>query len=448
MRRELGTFETALTLTGRHAPFVVVVVLELAGGPSPERLRLALDALQRRHPPLAARIVERKGRFRFEPDGTPPIPLEVEPRSKDGRWAEVAESELDRPIDAEAGPLLRCVYLAPAGAGGPAEIVLTLHHAVIDAASAALLAGELLGLCAVARGEGAGGGVDRVAGPTAGPEDGPPPLESLFPAGLRGARGRLRRASFVARQLADELRYRLRPQGVGAAADLPPAPDGARNRVLSARLSAVATGALARRARRERVTLNSVLAAAFLLAVQGRLHGGRAGPMRYLTFADLRPYLPAPLPTERLGCAISMLRYTAALPAREPGGGGPAAEEFWPLAHAVNAQVAAGFRRGDKFCAALLAEATMRWTLGQRSRRMAASAVSYTGPLRLGPPCRGVRAFVSNVPVGPEYTAQARLFAGELLLDVVYLDADLEPALAQAVLDDALATLQAAGGGE
>jgi hypothetical protein len=447
MRRELGTFETALTLTGRHAPFVVVVVLELAGGPSPERLRLALDALQRRHPPLAARIVERKGRFRFEPDGTPPIPLEVEPRSKDGRWAEVAESELDRPIDAEAGPLLRCVYLAPAGAGGPAEIVLTLHHAVIDAASAALLAGELLGLCA-GPAEGAGGGVDQVAGPTAGPEDGPPPLESLFPAGLRGARGRLRRASFVARQLADELRYRLRPQGVGAAADLPPAPDGARNRVLSARLSAAATGALARRARRERVTLNSVLAAAFLLTVQGRLHGGRSGPMRYLTFADLRLHLAAPLPAERLGCAISMLRYTAALPAREPSEARTADGELWPLAHAVNAQVAAGFRRGDKFCAALLAEPTMRWTLGQRSRRMAASAVSYTGPLRLGPPCRGVRAFVSNVPVGPEYTAQARLFAGELLLDVVYLDADLEPALARAVLDDALASLEAAGGEE
>jgi hypothetical protein len=58
---------------------------------------------------------------------------------------------------------------------------------------------------------------------------------------------------------------------------------------------------------------------------------------------------------------------------------------------------------------------------------------------------RGLRSFVSNLPEGPQYTAQARLFGGELLLDVVYLEADLDEALARAIAEDLLATLRAEG---
>jgi hypothetical protein len=78
MRRALGTFETALTRTGEHAPFVVVIVVEVAGGPRPEILRRALDALQRHHPMLRVRIVgDPQTGYRFEPQGTPAIPLAV-----------------------------------------------------------------------------------------------------------------------------------------------------------------------------------------------------------------------------------------------------------------------------------------------------------------------------------------------------------------------------------
>ncbi len=38
---------------------------------------------------------------------------------------------------------------------------------------------------------------------------------------------------------------------------------------------------------------------------------------------------------------------------------------------------------------------------------------------------REVHAFVSNFPVGPEYTAQARIYRKRLVWDVVYLDADM-----------------------
>lgn len=444
MRRELGTFETALTLTGRHAPFVVVLVLELDGGPPPERLRAALDTLQRRHSLLAVRIAEDSGRFRFEPDGVPPIPLASLERSGETRWTEVAEAELGRPLDEATGPLARCTYLAPAAAGGPSEVVLAFHHAVIDGASAQALAGELLALC----------GPEGEAGTASGgPEAAPPlpPVEELFPASFRGARGLLRQVGFAARQVGDEAAWRWRTR---TARPRPP-DEPARSRVLPVRLEADATAALVRRSRRERVTLHGALSAALLLAAQAHLHGGRAGPLRHVTFADLRPWLRPPVPPERLGCCISMLRHTVEMP---PGGEGRA--RFWTLARRIDAQVTAGLRRGDKLTAVLLAERMMRSVLGQpqhrMDHRMGTTALSYGGAVRLAgrgrsgtapgsPALRGLHGFISNLAVGPEYTAQASLFGGELLLDVVYLDADMDRALAERIAGEALATLRAAG---
>lgn len=443
-RRPLGTFETALTLTGRHAPFVVVVVLELDGGPPLPRLRAALDALQRRHPLLAVRIAEESGRFRFETDGVPPIPLTLLQRSGDALWTRVAEAELGRPLDEEAGPLARCTYLAPAGADGRAEIVLTFHHAVIDGASAQALAGELLDLCAP---EGAAGA--SADGP--GPAPPLPPVEDLFPAGFRGARGLSRQAAFVARQMADEVVYRWRTRAARAR----PPDEPVRCRVLPVRLEADATAELVRRSRQERVTLHGALSAAFLLAAQRHLHGGRAGPLRHVTFADLRPYLRPPVPPERLGCCISMLRHTVEMP---PGDEGRA--RFWPLARRIDRQVTAGLRRGDRLTAVLLAERMMRAVLGQPQHRMdhrlGTTALSYAGPVRIAgrggsgtapgsPVLRGLHGFISNLAVGPEYTAQASLFGGELLLDIVYLDADMDRALAERIAGEVLATLRAAG---
>ena len=48
-----------------------------------------------------------------------------------------------------------------------------------------------------------------------------------------------------------------------------------------------------------------------------------------------------------------------------------------------------------------------------------------------------LHAFVSNLPIGPEVTAQVRIFGGRLLWDFVYLEEDLDrpkmAALAQAI---------------
>jgi len=48
----------------------------------------------------------------------------------------------------------------------------------------------------------------------------------------------------------------------------------------------------------------------------------------------------------------------------------------------------------------------------------------------------GLHAFVANFTVGPEYSALARLFRGELWLDVMYLDSDMDEASAKAIASE------------
>lgn len=440
MRRALGTFETAATLTNERYSFVVVVVVRLAAALSSERLRRGLDLLQRRHPPLAVRIVEHGGRFRYEPEGTPPIPLRVVERAGEEHWREVTERELDARIDAAAGPLVRCTLLAPSDPSEdtPAEILLSFHHAIMDAASGTALVEELLGLCRRA---------DGPSEPWAEGARALPPVEDLFPPSHRGARGAVRSVGFLARQMADEAVYRLRTRGARPA----PAAEPAGCRILPVRLSREETSALVRATRHRRVTLNAALGAAFLLAVHRRLpeaaaHRARPRPMRYMTFADLRPYLKPPVGADALGGYLAMMRYTIRVDGGSADSGGDSAEPFWGLARRITDQVAAGSRRGDKLWSVLFSERVMRMMLGQRTERMAHTAVSYSGVTRLDATgVRGLHAFVSNLPVGPEYTALARMFEGELLLDVLYLDTDMDRPRARAVADGILATLRGAG---
>ncbi len=446
MRRPLGAFETAAAITAEEGAFSVVIALRLAGGPAPAALERALAALQSRHPLLGVRIVGAGRRRFFESEGVPPIPLRRVERTGDDAWRGAVEDELNEGPDPAAGPLARCVYLAPPVAGGPCEIVLATHHAAIDGASSVPLLDELLTLCAAAEpATGTGGGpADAVAdaGPGAGRAGGalPPPAEELFPARFRGARRLPGQLRFLLRQAADEARFRLRSRG----ARKPPLHETARCRTLSFALSEAATAALVGRARRERVTLEGALGAALLLAAHERLYAGGELPLRCFTFADLRPSLRPPVPRGRLGAHVAPLRFTVGM---RPG------RELWPLARELAVRVRAGARRGDRYHAVRLMPAMMDWLLRRRSARMAATALSYAGAVPLAPrygpiEVRGLHAFVSNIPLGPEITALVKRFRKRLVWDLVYLDADLDTDAARALAGAVAEILERASAGE
>jgi hypothetical protein len=184
--------------------------------------------------------------------------------------------------------------------------------------------------------------------------------------------------------------------------------------------------------------------AAMLLAVRSRLYEGRARALRYITFADLRRKLKPPLEPEHLGAALAMLRLTVDLPA------GEAVTDLWTLADRVSTQVLRAGHRGEPFLAHMLSPMVLTTMLRHKPGRMAATALSYTGPTRLErrygqTEVRGLDAFVSNNHIGPEMAAQVRLLWGELWWDFLYLEQELEKATAEAIVEQILDLLRQAG---
>lgn len=241
----------------------------------------------------------------------------------------------------------------------------------------------------------------------------------------------------MARQLADEIGYRRRARGTRRM----PIHEESQCRVLSRDLGGDDLNDLVRATRRRRVTLHSALNAAILLVIQKRLYDGAAVPLRNFNFAIMRPYLRPPMADHHLGSYHVMLRPTIDLKADQ---------DFWELASTINTGLTSAARRGDKYLSLLTVADVMRFILGQKKMRMAAVALAYTGPLKLPTTIgavriHGVHSLVSNFNIGPEYTAQARLFDGRLSWDQIYLDSDMDQTTAAALTDEILDLLRQVG---
>ncbi|MCI0553494.1 MAG: condensation domain-containing protein [Anaerolineae bacterium] len=408
MKRELGTFERALVIADRHAPFHIVSVLCLEGAPSPQIVRHALKVLQNRHPFLSARLLQEKGRYYFVKLIEPGLPIHILPRWNDEHWENVAEVELGNRIDVSNGPLFRCTYLYDS-THERAEIILTLCHAIADAASTARLIHELLKACASF--------TDEKTVPVHGISPAPP-VESSFPSAYRGLRFVLHTLRFALAQLVDEISYRIQTRGKRT----PPLHQHpTRGHILSIQLPEDLVNSLSHRARQEEVTLNSALNAAMLIAVNRELYAGQQAPMRTFSFANLRSYVDPPLSDEELACYISMLRYTV-----EVEGG----IDFWTLARDLHEKIYSSLKSGDKFVAAAMTESLIKMITGLKSFRMSTIALNYNGVLPIETSygnikVTGVHGFVSAYDLGPELSAQAQLFNDQLFWDFMYLDADM-----------------------
>jgi hypothetical protein len=414
--------EHAARYTERVAPFNAVVVLQIEGNLAPARLRPALDALQRRHPLLRARILERNNEFFFHFEGSGPIPVEVNPHSPADRWLTVTEEELYRPFDLAAGPLMRCRYLQTDFGG---HLIVTFHHTIIDGASAKHLLNELLSLCA---------GQALPAGELE--QEGRVPATALYPARYSGAGFIRAAAAYAARQVADEAKFRWNARGVRKA----PIAEKGRCRLLPVRYSAALTGALLEASRHRRITLNAILSAGMMIAVERRLYRSPRAPFRHIIFTDLRPHLSAKVPPDELGCRMSIFRLTIVV---ERDG------DFWSLAREVQESTLRAARSGERFLAHSMSPGMMKLILDRKPFRMGTTALSYTGALDLpashGPfAVTGLHAFPMNFTLGPEYSALVHLFRGELWCDILYLDSDMNSAGAQQIAHDMQAILEEA----
>jgi len=422
--RPLGAFETALSLSDDHSPLNVVAALHLEAPPPEADLREALADLQRTQPECRTRLVRQRGGFRFLQEDVPGIPLRVLPRRDDEHWLEIAEAEANQRIEAARGPLLRFTYLAPPTSSENGDLILTSHHSLLDGDSGQALVERLLRRWA-------GAPLPGTSAPGL-----PEPADRFFPPSARGARGALGAAAFMARQMMDELLHRVSP-GRRAEPSIRP---GARTHLSRFRLSAETTGELAVAARRRRLTLNSVLSAAVLLAVWRRRYGGRPRRLRGITFPNLRPYLKPAVAADAPGCYFSLMRYSELLGKDD---------DTWSVAERLQERLGGAFRRGEKFTAAAMAPLAMRMSISGRAGRMAAAALSYVGPLRLarvygGTRLAGLQAFISTPDIGPEYSGLVFLWDDRLEFNVMTLEGEMSDDEVGAIGQDVVARLEAA----
>jgi hypothetical protein len=240
----------------------------------------------------------------------------------------------------------------------------------------------------------------------------------------------------MGRQMADEMSFRWRSRGVRKA----PIFETGRCCVLPVAYPAALTAALVQASRRQRVTLNSMLSAAMLQAVQRRLYPSPRVPLRHIIFTDMRSRLRTSVPATILGCFLTMLRFTV-LVEREGN--------FWDLARAVQASTVRSARSGERYLAFSMSPDMMKMIFSMKAFRMGATALSYAGPLDFPVAgasfeVTGVHAFAANMTLGPEYSALIRLFRGELCWDILYLDSDMDAVLAQRIADDIRTILESA----
>ena len=421
--RTLAGLEHAMRITDDAAPFNVVLVLRLDGELPVAALRHALDELQRRHRLLRARIVTEGKGYAFHFDATRPIPLEVNERSHPDGWIAVAQDEFPERFPLAEGPLMRCRYLVDADGG---DLIVTLHHTIVDAASARHLLGELLDLCA---------GLTP-AHVEAQASEGAVPAHALYPKKYSGLGYARALGAFMRRQMADEIKFRWRSRGLRQA----PIAETGRCCLLPVRFPAALTARLIEASRQQRVTLNAILGAGMLSAVQRRLYPSPLVPLRHIIFADLRDRLRTPLAPTTLGCLLTMFRFTVMVP-REG--------DFWRIAHDIQESTALAARTGERYLAYSMSPGMMKMIFKLKAFRMGATALSYSGPITLPKTSgsfhvTGLHAFAANMTLGPEYTALVRLFRDELWWDIMYMDSDMDETTAREIATDMQAILEAA----
>lgn len=420
MIRKLGLFERALVVSDQHAPFNVVSVLQLEHPPAPTIIRHALMILQKHHSLLQAGIIAGG----FERLTAPIFSFNAIEQQSEHNWLDLVAQEMNTRLDTTRG-LFRCVYLFN---NKSATLILTFHHTIMDAASGMNLLNELLQICANALRS------DEV--PPLSDLEVAPAVEQHFPPSFKGLRGLAKVLQYALAQIKDELRYQGRVRGKR----IPPVRPGGKGIPLTITLPESLADELSKRCRVEKVTINSLLNASLLLATNRCLYGGKLTPMRTFSFADLRPYTVPPTSAEQLANYISMLRFTEDVSAQS---------NIWDLTKSLHAKIYRALKRGDKFLAVLMSESLLKMFTTMKSMRMGSTALNYSGAVPLETQygeikVTGLHGFLSCQDIGPEASAQGRLFNNELWIDFMFLDTDMTRDTAEKIIGEVKAILKEA----
>lgn len=406
--------EQALYLTSSFAPMTVAAVTTLRRPPDIDMLRHALDVLQRRHPLLRSRIVaDRPPSFEVT-DNVPAIAVRDIERTSARQWCDVVDDVLNRNVDTGTGPALEVSWLHDAR-NDEADLVFAFHHAIMDGASAARLYDQLFGLCSGSLEE-----ADLAPLPL------PRPIDELLPARVRGRRRLGAMSRFMRSQMGSEVAYQ---RAIGRRAF--PIAEGGRCVPVMRTLTVDETNQLVSAARRRRLTVNSVVAAALVVATHRELFTDQNVPMRAIGFADLRSSLE-PRPTaDELGCYIAMMRHTVDV---------GRADDLWSIAANLQSKVRDSLAHDEHLLSAGVAKQLMTMILRLRRMRMSDTAVTYPGPLGVKAAYGDIEVtemhgFITTNRLAPVSSALVHIFNGRLCWDFSFFDGDLDADQMQRIAD-------------
>src|SRR6185436_1893130 len=103
----------------------------------------------------------------------------------------------------------------------------------------------------------------------------------------------------------------------------------------------------------------------------------------------------------------------------------------------------------DKFLAVLMSESLLKMFTTMKSMRMGSAALNYSGAVPLETQygdikVTGLHGFLSSFDLGPEVSAQARLFNNELWIDFMFLETDMNRETAEKIVEEVRAILEGA----
>jgi NRPS condensation-like uncharacterized protein len=239
---------TPLERLFRHSPYsIVTMVARIKGNVSEGMLRNAVSRVQGRHPNLRVRIKEDSDHVPwFTSEGAGEIPVGVVPRESDDHWIQVHQEASQIPFEFDVRPAIRFILVQSPTVS---ELIILCHHIICDGLSLAYLARDLM----VHLGDPTRQ-VEVLPDPVPIDRDNLPEDVSLHPI-VRFFVNRINRKWEADKILFDQEDYENLNEAYWANFE---------HRILAVELSEAQTSALVERCRKNGVTVNSALTAAFV----------------------------------------------------------------------------------------------------------------------------------------------------------------------------------------
>ena len=263
-------------LFARHPFAIVTMVARIRGNVTESMLGDAVSRVRQRHPNLRVRIVEdENGNPWLTSEGAGEIPVQTVPRESDDHWIRVIQESGQIPFDFDARPAIRFILVQSPTAS---ELIILCHHILCDGLSLAYLARDLM---------------VHLGDPAREVELLPDPVpigRDSFPEGVsvnavvRFFINRMNKKWAAEKVVFDQEDYRNLSAAYWK---------HYQHQVLSVELSETQTSALVERCRKEGVTVNSALTAAFAGA-QTLVQGEKPFHSSIGVAGSLRDQLPRP----------------------------------------------------------------------------------------------------------------------------------------------------------